>query len=79
MTLSKLKWAGTLMCLVGIALTSFNIYPLNLIFGLIGSGLWTTAGYVQDDAPLVVVEAVATGLYAVGLITYVVMQVSKWL
>ena len=79
MTLSSLKWHGTLLCLAGIALTSFNIYPLNIIFGLVGSGLWTTAGYVQDDAPLVVVEAVATGLYAVGLITYIVIQVSKWL
>jgi hypothetical protein len=79
MTLSSLKWYGTLLCLAGIALTSFNVYPLNIIFGLVGSGLWTTAGYVQDDAPLVVVEAVATGLYAVGLITYVVIQVSKWL
>jgi hypothetical protein len=78
MTLSSLKWCGTTLCLVGIALTSFNIYPLNIVLGLIGSGLWTTAGYVQDDAPLVVVEAVATGLYAIGLITYIFIQVSKW-
>jgi len=77
--LSSLKWYGTLLCLGGIALTSFNIYPLNIVFGLIGSGMWTTAGYIQDDAPLVVVEAVATGLYAVGLVTYVVIQVSKWI
>ena len=79
MTLSSLKWYGTMLCLAGIALTSFNVYPLNIVFGLVGSGLWTTAGYVQDDAPLVVVEAVATGLYALGLITYVVIEVSKWL
>ena len=79
MQLSNLKWYGTLICLGGIALTSFNIYPLNIVFGLVGSGLWTTAGYIQDDAPLVVVEAVATGLYAVGLLTYVFIQVSKWL
>ena len=79
MTLSSLKWYGTMLCLAGIALTSFNVYPLNIVFGLVGSGLWTTAGYVQDDAPLVVVEAVATGLYALGLITYVVIVVSKWL
>jgi hypothetical protein len=78
MTLSSLKWCGTTLCLIGIALTSFNIYPLNIVLGLIGSGLWTTAGYVQDDAPLVVVEAVATGLYAIGLITYIFIQVSKW-
>jgi len=77
--LSNLKWYGTLICLGGIALTSFNIYPLNIVFGLVGSGLWTTAGYIQDDAPLVVVEAVAAGLYAVGLLTYVFIQVSKWL
>lgn len=78
MQLSSLKWCGTTLCLIGIALTSFNIYPLNIVLGLIGSGLWTTAGYVQDDAPLVVVEAVATGLYAIGLITYIFIQVSKW-
>jgi len=79
MTLSNMKWAGTALCLAGIALTSFNVYPLNIVFGLVGSGLWTSAGYVQDDAPLVIVEAVATGLYAVGLITYIFIQVSKWI
>lgn len=79
MTLSKLKWIATLLCLIGIALTSFNIYPLNILFGLIGSGLWTAAGYMQDDAPLVVVELVATALYAVGLVTYIALAVSKWI
>ena len=77
--LSNLKWYGTTLCLIGIALTSFNIYPLNILFGLVGSGLWTAAGYVQDDAPLVVVELVATALYAVGLVTYVALAVSKWI
>lgn len=79
MTLSNLKWVATILCLVGIALTSFNIYPLNILFGLIGSGMWTAAGYMQDDAPLVVVELVATALYAVGLVTYVALAVSKWI
>jgi len=77
--LSNLKWYGTTLCLIGIALTSFNGYPLNILFGLVGSGLWTAAGYVQDDAPLVLVEAVATVLYAIGLITYVYFAVSSWL
>lgn len=79
MQVSNIKWYGTTLCLIGIALTSFNIYPLNILFGLVGSGLWTAAGYVQDDAPLVLVEAVATVLYAIGLITYVYIQVSSWL
>ena len=79
MTLSSLKWYGTILCLIGIALTSFNVYPLNILFGLIGSGLWTTAGYVQDDTPLVLVEGVATALYAFGVVTYIVMEITKWI
>ena len=79
MPVSNIKWYGTALCLIGIALTSFNIYPLNILFGLVGSGLWTAAGYMQDDAPLVLVEAVATVLYAIGLISYVYWAVSAWL
>lgn len=77
--LSSTKWTGTVLCLIGIALTSFNIYPLNLVFGLVGSGLWTLAGYVQDDNPLMIVELVATLVYAVGIGTYIFVQLSKWL
>jgi ABC-type microcin C transport system permease subunit YejB len=66
-----MKWSGTVLCLIGIALTSFNIYPANIVFGLIGSGLWTYAGILQRDTPLVLVELVATILYLVGVVLYV--------
>lgn len=72
------KWSGTTLCLVGIALTSFNIYPANILFGLVGSGLWTYAGIVQNDAPLVLVEAVATVLYLVGILTYIIHALTLW-
>lgn len=65
-----IKWAGTFLCLVGIGLTSFNIYPLNIVLSLVGSGLWTLAGYMQKDLPLIIVEAVAVGMYLAGLITW---------
>ena len=65
-----LKWTGTLLCLVGIALTSFNIYPANIFFGLIGSALWTLAGILQNDAPLVLVEAVAVFIYLIGVLAW---------
>jgi hypothetical protein len=73
-----IKWAGTILCLIGIAFTSFNVYPLNIILSLIGSGLWAYAGYLQDDAPLVLVEGVAVLLYFAGLVTYITIQLSKW-
>jgi hypothetical protein len=62
------KWLGTGLCLTGIALTSLNIYPLNLIFGLIGSFLWTVEGLVARDWALFVVEAVAVAMYLGGIL-----------
>ncbi len=59
------------MC--GIFLTSFNIYPLNVVLSLIGSTLWTVAAIIQRDKPLFLVEAVAVVLYIAGLITYMRM------
>ena len=61
------KWSGTILCLIGIGLTAFNIFPLNVIFSLIGSGLWTLAGYLQKDKPLFIVELVAVIFYITGL------------
>jgi hypothetical protein len=63
-----MKWTGTILCLIGIGLTSLNIFPLNLWFGLIGSGLWAWSGVQQKDSALFVVEAVAVGMYLAGLI-----------
>lgn len=76
--MKTIKWAGTILCLIGIAFTSFNVYPLNIILSLIGSGLWAYAGYLQDDAPLVLVEGVAVLLYFAGLVNYITIQLSKW-
>lgn len=63
-----MKWTGTILCLIGIGLTSLNIFPLNLWFGLIGSGLWAWSGMQQKDYALLVVEAVAVLMYLGGLI-----------
>jgi hypothetical protein len=70
MSSNHIKWAGTVLCLVGIALTSFNVYPLNVFLGLVGRALWTWAGYLQNDLPLILVEAVAVTLYLIGAITW---------
>ena len=70
MSSNHIKWAGTVLCLVGIALTSFNVYPLNVFLSLVGSALWAWAGYLQDDLPLILVEAVAVTLYLIGAITW---------
>ena len=66
-----IKWTGTILCLIGIGLTSLNIYPANILFGLIGSGLWTWAGWRHGDIPLFLVEFVATCMYFFGTYLYI--------
>jgi len=65
-----IKWLGTILCLCGIFLTSFNIFPLNIVLSLIGSTLWTVAAIIQRDKPLFLVEAVAALFYIVGMVNY---------
>jgi hypothetical protein len=65
-----IKWIGTCLCLIGIALTSFNVYPLNIILSLIGSGFWTLAGFYTRDIPLFLVEIVAVLFYISGVFVY---------
>lgn len=67
-----IKWLGTILCLIGIGLTSFNIYPANIFFSLVGSGLWTLAGFLQRDVPLLLVEFVAVIFYILGVIAWAV-------
>jgi hypothetical protein len=64
------KWIATILCLIGIFLTSINIYPSNIWFGLVGSAMWAFAGFLQHDPPLFLVEAVAVAFYAFGVVTY---------
>lgn len=63
-----LKWSGTILCLIGIGLTSFNVYPANIFFSLVGSALWTYAGLLQKDMPLFLVELVAVLFYIAGVV-----------
>ncbi len=62
-----MKWTGTVLCLIGIWLTSINYYPLNLFFGFTGSLLWSIAGLRQKDYALFIVEFVAVVMYLYGI------------
>ena len=65
--LKAAKWIGTILCLIGICLTAFNIFPINIYFGLFGSAVWALVGIYQEDIPLFVVEFVAVLFYVVGV------------
>jgi undecaprenyl pyrophosphate phosphatase UppP len=73
-----IKWAGTILCLFSILLTSLNYYPANILIGFIGSSLWAIAGYDQDDMALFTVEIVAVAFYFGGIVLFVSSQLNKW-
>jgi len=64
------KWFATCLCLIGIALTSFNIYPINIVLSGVGSAMWAWAGWKQRDDPLLIVELVAVVFYVSGMISW---------
>ena len=72
------KWIGTILCLIGIGLTSVNIYPANIFLSLIGSFIWTMAGIYQRDMPLILVEAAAVVMYFFGVVLYIANELTKW-
>lgn len=63
-----LRWSGTIFYMIGMLLTALNIFPINLIFGVIGGILWCIVGWQYKDKALILVEAASACIYLFGLI-----------
>jgi len=66
--LSWIKWAGTAATAVGVALTAFDITPLNKLVGILGSIGWFWAGYRMREPSLYLLNALFLVLYLVGFV-----------
>jgi len=63
-----IKWAGTVATAVGVALTAFDVSPLNKLVGLLGSIGWFWAGYRMREPSLYLLNALFLVLYLVGFV-----------
>lgn len=63
-----LEWGITFTLIIGVALTSFNIFPLNLWVSMIGNVGWLYLGYIWKKWSLFVVQIVITAIYIIGLL-----------
>jgi hypothetical protein len=63
-----IEWSATLILMIGVALTAWNIYPLNIYFSLAGNFGWLVVGYMWKKWSLIVIQFVVSGLYIAGLI-----------
>ena len=63
-----IEWLATLILMIGVALTAWNIYPLNIYFSLAGNFGWLVVGYMWKKWSLIAIQYVVSGLYIAGLI-----------
>lgn len=67
-----IKWVASFLLIIGVILTSNNVFPANLIFHAIGMLGWFVVGILWNDRALIVINAVTLALMSNGLITYYV-------
>ena len=65
-----IKWVSSVFIIIGMALTSANIFPMNIIIHGIGVTGWLVVGMLWHDRALIFLNAVAILVYATGLLNH---------
>ena len=68
-----LEWSSTAILLLGVALTSFNVFPLNLWVCLAANAGWAAIGIVWKKWSLLIVQIVVTLIYVAGIYKHYMM------
>ena len=66
--IDKLKWSSSIVLTLGIVLTSYNIYPLNLYVQVVGVFGWLLTGIITKDNTLVFINAVGFVVLISGIV-----------
>jgi len=64
---TALEVVATIVLITGVALTSFNIYPMNIYVSLVGNSLWLVLGLCWKKWSLIIIQVVVTIIYIVGM------------
>jgi hypothetical protein len=62
------EWGITALLIVGVILTAFNIYPVNLYVLLVSNLGWVMQAVLWKKPSLFIVQLVITIIYVVGII-----------
>ena len=62
--------AATITLMLGVALTSFNIYPANIYMSVIGNFLWFLMALHWQKLSLCIIQSIILLIYAGGMIKY---------
>jgi hypothetical protein len=61
------EWLCTAVLIVGVALTSYNVYPLNIWLSFLGNLGWMILGYMWRKWSLFIVELIIVIIYIAGI------------
>jgi len=64
------KWASSIIIILGMVLSSANIYPLNIWVHMFGVSGWLWVGLLWHDRALIFLNSIAIFVFASGLITH---------
>lgn len=63
-----IEWIATITLILGVALTSWNIYPANIYMSALGNFLWLLIGFYWRKFSLIVIQFVIMFIYIGGII-----------
>ena len=63
-----LAWTGTAMLIGASILASLNLYPYFVIAFIMSNATWTAIGVLWQEKSLIVLNAVLTLIYIVGIL-----------
>jgi len=63
-----LEWGSTFVLIVGVTLTAFNVFPLNVYLSLAGNFGWFVLSVYWKKWSLVTVQVIVSAIYVVGLV-----------
>jgi len=63
-----LKWTACIILIVELMLTSYNIYPLNLYFMVIGTFLWIMVSFLWKETSLMILNIIACLIGLSGIV-----------
>jgi len=66
------KWISSILLMLGMILTSQNIFPYNLYLHVIGISGWLYVSIVWNDRALIVLNSVALSIFVNGIVSTMV-------
>mgnify|MGYP003345879769 CR=1 FL=1 len=65
-----IEWTATITLIIGVALTSWNMYPANIYVSALGNFLWFLMALYWKKWSLITIQVVVVGIYLFGMAKY---------